>query len=64
MLTFQRNSRRSCFWDALLDALMRSCSIKILDISMKGTLQLLLVEDQQVVEAFLSHTPQKAFAEI
>ncbi len=59
MLAFQRNSRRFCFWDVLLDALMRSCSSKILDISMKDTLQLLLVEDQQLVEACLSHTPQR-----
>jgi hypothetical protein len=63
VLTFQRNSRRSCFWDALLDALMRSCSIKIRDIRMKDTLQRLLVEDQPMVEAFLSRTPQEALTD-
>lgn len=53
LLAFQRNSRCCCFWDALLDALMRSCSINIRDIRIKYTLQLLFMEDQQVGKRIL-----------
>jgi len=45
-----------------MNPLMWSCPIKVRDIPLEHTLELLLVEDQQVVKAFLSHTPQEAFA--
>lgn len=46
-------------WDLLVDALMRSGSIKVLNIGAQGTLQLLLLQDQQVIEALPSHTAEK-----
>jgi len=42
---------------------MRSCLVEVRYICIEDALELLLVEDQQVVEAFLPHTPQEAFAE-
>jgi hypothetical protein len=45
------------------DPLMRSCPIEVRHISIEHPLELLLVEDQEVVEAFFSHTPQEAFAD-
>ncbi len=51
------------FRNLLLNTLMRSCPVEIGYILIKYALELLLVEDQQVVKAFLSHTPQEAFAD-
>jgi hypothetical protein len=51
------------FWNLLRDALMRSCLVEVLYILIEDALELLLVKDQQVVEAFLPHTPQEAFAD-
>ena len=56
-------SRPARFRNLLPDALMRSSLIEVLDIGSKGPLQLVLLQDQQVIEAFLPHTPQKAFAD-
>src|SRR5438105_13874475 len=53
---------RQC-WNLLLDALMRSCLVEVRHIRIEDALELLLVKDQQVVEAFLPHTPQEAFAD-
>ena len=50
-------------WDLLLDPLMRSCLIEVDHIRIEHALELLLMQDQQMVQAFLSHTPQKAFAD-
>ena len=47
----------------LLNTLMRSCLIEVRSIQIEYALELLLAEDQQVVKAFLSHTPQEAFAD-
>ena len=47
----------------LLDALMWSCPIEILNINMQDTMQLLLMEDQHVIQTLSSHAPQKAFAD-
>jgi hypothetical protein len=43
------------FWNLLCDALMRSGSIEVLDISMKDTMQLLLLEDERVIETLSRH---------
>ncbi len=51
------------FWDVLFDALMRSDLIEVLDIGIKDTMQLLLLEDEQVIETLSPHTPQKAFTD-
>src|SRR5258708_621592 len=42
---------------------MRSCPIKVCHILIEHALELLLAEDQHMVKAFLSHTPQEAFAD-
>ncbi len=42
---------------------MRSCLVEVGDIAMEHALELLLAEDQQVVQAFLSDAPQIAFAD-
>src|SRR5229473_3254068 len=49
--------------DLLLDALMRSGSIEVLNIGVQHPLELLLMQDKQVIETLASHTPQKAFTD-
>jgi hypothetical protein len=44
-----------------MNALMWSCLIKILDVSTQDTMQLLVMEDQQVIQALSPNTPQKVF---
>ena len=51
------------FWNLLLDALMRSGSIEVLDIGMQDTMQLLLLEDEQVIETLSTHAAQKPFTD-
>ena len=46
-----------------MDPLMRSCPVEVHHILIEHALELLLMEDQQVVEAILSYTPQEAFAD-
>src|SRR5260370_834672 len=47
----------------LLNPLMRSCLVEVRYIPIEYALELLLAADQQVVKAFLSHTPHEAFAD-
>ena len=42
---------------------MGSCLVEVAHIGMEHALELLLVEDQQMVEAFLSDAPQEALAD-
>ncbi len=42
---------------------MRSCPVEVPHILIQNALELLLLKDQQMVEAFLPHAPQKAFAD-
>ncbi len=42
---------------------MKSCQIKIVDVGTQDPMQLLLMEDQQVVQALSSDTAQKAFTD-
>ena len=59
-----RGMRRSTrFRKLLLNTLMRSCLVEVCHILIEHALKLLLVKDQEVVKAFLSHTPQEAFAD-
>ena len=51
------------FGDLLLDPLMRSCLIEVHHIRFEDTLELSLMKDQQVVQAFLPHTPQEALTD-
>ena len=58
-----RGSNRSeAFRNLLRNPLMGSCPIEVGDIGIEHALELLLIQDQQVVQAFLSDAPQKAFA--
>src|SRR5258708_39030427 len=59
----QRNAADFCLRDLLLDTMVWSRSIEILGIGMKYTMQLLLLENEEVIEARSPHTPQKAFAD-
>jgi hypothetical protein len=53
-----RGLRRSARFRKLLpNPLMRSCLVEVRHILIEHALELLLVEDEQVVEAFLPHTP-------
>ncbi len=56
-------NRSALLWDLLLDALMRPCLVKVHHIRLKDTLKLLLLQDQQMVQAFLSDAPQEALAD-
>src|SRR5450759_3891636 len=42
---------------------MRSGQVEVCHVHIEHALELLLMEDQQMVKAFLSHTPQEAFAD-
>ncbi len=42
---------------------MRSCLVEVAHIGIEDTLELLLLQDEQMIEAFLSHAPQEAFAD-
>ncbi len=59
----QRNTADFCLRDLLLDTLVWSRSIEILGIGMKHTMQLLLIEHEEVIEALSPDTSQKAFAD-
>jgi len=51
------------FWDLLFDTLVRPGLIEVLDIDLKDTIQLLLLEDEKVIETLSPHTPQKPFTD-
>ena len=51
------------FWKLLHDPLMRSCPVEVCYIHIEHALELLLVEDKQVIKAFLPHTPQEVFTD-
>jgi hypothetical protein len=51
------------FRNLLLNSLMRSGLIEVHHIPIEHALELLLVENEQVVKAFLSYTSQQAFAD-
>ena len=43
-------------WSLLLDALMRPGSVEVVHIRVEHALELLLMEDQQMIEALTPHT--------
>ncbi len=51
------------FWNLLLDPLMWSGSIEVLDIGVEHPLELHLMQDEHMVEALPAHTSQKAFTD-
>jgi len=50
-------------WDLLSNALMRSDLIEVLGIGMQDTIQLLLLQDEQVIETLATHTAEEALAD-
>src|SRR5215467_1847493 len=51
------------FRNLLRHPLMWSCLVKVGDIGIEHALELLLVEDEEMVQAFLLHTSQEAFTD-
>jgi len=51
------------FGNLLFDPLMWSGSIEVLDIGVEDTVELFLMQDEQMIEAFTSYTPQEAFTD-
>jgi len=46
-----------------MDPLMRSSVVEVCHILIEHALELPLVKDQDMIKAFLPHTPQEAFAD-
>jgi hypothetical protein len=53
--------RRWWLWQVLPDALMGSCLIEVHHILIERTLELLLVDDQKVIQAFATNAAEKPF---
>jgi hypothetical protein len=51
------------FWKLLSHVLMWPGSIEVLNISVKDTVQLLLLQDEQVIETLSPHAAQKALTD-
>ena len=45
--------------DLLLQALVRTCAIEVGSISQQNAEELLLMQDEQMIQTFTTHTPQK-----
>ena len=56
-------NRSALFRGLLPDPLMRPCPIEVGNIAIEHSLELLLLKDQQVVQAFLPHTPHETLAD-
>jgi hypothetical protein len=52
-----------CSGSGTPDPLMRPSLVEILDIGVEHALELLLLQNKQMVEAFTPHTPEKALAD-
>jgi hypothetical protein len=50
-------------WNLLPDALMRSCLVEVRHIGIEDTLELLLLQDEQVIQTLSPHTAQKALTD-
>jgi hypothetical protein len=61
--TLRGRNRSTPFRYLLRNPLMRSCLVKVRHIRIEHAVELPLMEDQQVVQAFLSDAPQIAFAD-
>ncbi len=51
------------FRNLLVDPLMWSCPIEIINLETQDTMQMLLMEDQHMIQALSSNTSQKAFTD-
>jgi hypothetical protein len=61
MLVLERKNRRRRLWKLLLNTLMWSSLIEIDHRGFEETMELPLMEDQEMIQAFSSHTSQKTF---
>jgi hypothetical protein len=61
--TLSRWNPSALFRDLLPNPLMRSCLVEVHHIGIEDALELPLLQDQQVVQAFLPHTPGEALTE-
>src|SRR5215471_14116590 len=59
----RRRNQSELLRDLLPNALMGSCLVEVAHIRIEHALELPLMQDQQVVQAFLSDAPQIAFAD-
>jgi hypothetical protein len=62
-LVIQRNRLTIPFWDLLPDSLMRPGSVEVLDRGTQDTMQLLLLQDEQVIETLATHAAHKPFTD-
>ena len=62
-LVIQRNRLPISFWDLLSDSLMWSGLIEVLDIGTQETMQLLLLQDEQVIQTLATHAAKEAFTD-
>ena len=56
-------NRSALFWNLLPNPLMRPCLVEVGHIRLEDALELLLLKDQQMIEAFLPDAPQEALAD-
>jgi hypothetical protein len=59
----RRRNRPEPFRNLLLDPLMRSCLVEVGHIGIEHALELLLLNNQQMIQAFLSDAPQEALTD-
>jgi hypothetical protein len=62
MLVLESKRRHRRLWKLLLNPLMWSSLIEIDQIRLEKTMELLLMENQEMIQAFSPHAAQKAFA--
>ena len=63
MLVLERKNRRRRLWKLLLNTLMWSSLIEIDHIGFEETMELPLMEDQEMIQAFSPHAAQKTFTD-
>ncbi len=59
----RRRNRSEPFRDLLRNPLMGSCLVEVDHIRIEHALELLLLKDQQMIQAFLTNTSQEAFTD-
>ncbi len=62
-LVIQRNRLPRSVWDLLSDSLMRPGSVEVVYVGSQYPLELLLLQDEQVIETFVTHTAHKPFTD-
>jgi hypothetical protein len=62
-LLIERNRLTRPFWNLLPDALMRPGLVEVLDLGTQDTMQLLLMQDEQVIQTLATHATHKPFTD-